>query len=92
MSSWVLQPGFPVLNVNVASDRKHIEITQKRFLRNNPNHQDKTLWNIPLTYATDKENSDFSFTKPMAMLSNGSLQVDLKEPIDWIIFNVQQSG
>lgn len=92
MDGWVTQPGFPVLNVNLSDDRKHVVVTQKRFLRSNPNHQDKTLWNVPITYATDKENTDFSFTKPIAILSKDSLQIDLKEPADWIVFNVQQSG
>lgn len=92
MDGWVMQPGFPVLNVNVSDDRKQIVITQKRFLQNGPNHQDKTLWKVPITYATNKENTDFSYTKPMAMLSNGALQIDLKESVDWIVLNVQQSG
>lgn len=81
-----------MLNVKLADDRKRIVITQKRFLQSNPNHQDKTLWNVPLTYATDKENTDFSFTKPVAILSKESSKIDLKEPADWIVLNVQQSG
>lgn len=90
--SWVSQPGFPVLNVNIASNRKQIEIRQKRFLESNPNHEDKTQYNVPLTWASNIENSDFSNTKPTAMLLNSSLQIELKKPIDWIVFNVQQSG
>lgn len=92
LSSWVDQAGYPILNVKLANDRKHISLTQRRFLQNNPNHQDKSLWNIPVTYASNKENSDFSGTKPITMLSNYSLEIKLKEPVDWIIFNVQQSG
>lgn len=92
MGGWVSQAGYPILNVNVANDRKHIVVTQKRFLQNNPNHQDKTLWNVPLTYATSKENSNFTVTKPITLLSNHSLEINLKEPVDWIIFNVQQTG
>lgn len=92
MDGWVTQPGFPVLNVKLTGDRKHLIITQKRFLRSNPNHQDKTLWNVPLTYATDKENSNFSNTKPVALLTKESSKIDLKEPAEWIVLNVQQSG
>lgn len=90
MSDWIMQPGYPVLNINVSSD--HIAITQKRFLQNSPNHQDKTLWKIPITYANNYENIDFIDTKPAIMLSEKSFKIDLKKPIDWIIFNVQQSG
>lgn len=90
--SWISQPGFPVIDVHIASDRKVIEIRQKRFLQTNPNHDDKTQWAVPLTWASNNENKEFSHTKPMAMLKNASLQINLKKPIDWIVFNVQQSG
>lgn len=90
--SWVSQPGFPVLNVYLASDQKQILIRQKRYLDSNPNHEDKTQYNVPLTWASNNENSDFSKTKPMAMLLNSSLQISLNKPIDWIVFNVQQTG
>lgn len=92
MNSWVSQPGYPILSVNVASDRKHIIITQKRFLQNDSNHQDKTRWHVPLSYASNKENSNFSVTKPFTLLSNYTLHINLSEPVDWIIFNVQQTG
>lgn len=92
MGRWITQPGFPILNVNVANDRKRIVVTQNRFIQNNPNHQDKTLWSVPLTYASSKENADFTITKPITLLTNKSLEINLKEPVDWIIFNVQQTG
>lgn len=92
MGGWISQAGYPILNVNIANDRKHIIVTQKRFIQNNPNHQDKTLWNVPLTYASSKENSNFTDTKPITLLSNYSMEINLSEPVDWIIFNVQQTG
>lgn len=90
--SWVSQPGFPVLTVHLSDDRKHVEIRQKRYLDNGPNHEDKTQYKVPLTWASNYENTDFSYTKPMAMLMNSSLKIELKKPIDWIVFNVQYSG
>lgn len=94
LSGWVQQPGYPVLNVNVSSDRQSVTITQRRFLRNNPDHQDDTLWHIPITYASDKQNTDFSATKASVYLThfNESLQIELGEAIQWIVFNVQQTG
>lgn len=92
MGSWISQPGYPILNVNIANDRKRITVTQKRFLQSNPNHHDKTLWHVPVTYASGKENSDFTDTKPITLLTNQSLEINLKEPVDWIILNVQQTG
>lgn len=81
-----------MLDVHLASDRKHILIRQKRFLESNPNHEDETQYSVPLTWASNNENSDFSYTKPMAMLVNSSVQFGLDKPIDWIVFNVQQTG
>lgn len=92
MSSWVEQAVYPILNVNVSSDRKTVEISQKRFLRNNPTHHDDTLWRIPITFATNNINSNFSQTKPSMFLITKSQQIYFEEPIEWIIFNVQQSG
>ena len=91
-SSWAIQPGYPILNITVAPNRKHVTISQKRFLQNNRNPQTKSVWKIPLTYASNNQNSNFSYTKPLAMLSDESMEIELEEPIDWIIFNVQQTG
>lgn len=92
MDGWLTQRGYPVVDVKVAKDRKRIAVTQKRFLTSNPNHHDKTVWNVPLTYASNKENTQFSNTKPTAILSNSSMEIVLSEPIDWIVFNVQETG
>ena len=92
LSGWISQSGYPILNINVTIDRQYVMITQKRFLQKNPNHQDKTVWKVPITYANNHENTDFMNTKPLNMLSDKCLKIKLKRPIDWIIFNVQQSG
>lgn len=93
MSIWVEQLGYPVLNVNISNDRKTLCITQKRFLRDNVHYSDKTLWKIPITFASDKYNSNFSgSTSQFNFLSNESMHISLPEEIIWIIFNVQQSG
>lgn len=89
---WASQPGYPVLNVRIASDRKHVDIVQKQFLRNNPHHQMDTLWTVPFSYASNKENTDFSSTKHSTNFSVQSIQIELNGPIDWIILNVQQTG
>ncbi|XP_031619288.1 membrane alanyl aminopeptidase-like [Contarinia nasturtii] len=92
MSTWVKQAGYPVLNVNVFSDRRTVVISQKKFLQNNPKHTDNRLWSIPITYATINKNANFSETKTSTFLSTESQQIKLAEPFEWIIFNVQQTG
>lgn len=92
MSGWIAQPGYPVLNVNVLSDRKTVVISQRKFLRNNADHEDKTLWHIPITYASDKQNIEFNETKAEKFIGVDSLKIVLDEAIEWIVFNVQQTG
>lgn len=92
MGSFVEQPGYPVVYVNISSDRKTIELTQCRFLRHKANHPDKTRWSIPITFASDKHNANFRDTKAGNILSGETLQIQLAAPIEWILFNVQQTG
>lgn len=92
LSGWVTQPGYPVITVNVFADRRTIVITQKKFLRNNPHHEDKTLWNIPITYATDKVNENFTETNATVHLTSEQTRIKLNDVGEWIVFNVQQTG
>lgn len=92
MSGWIAQPGYPVLNVNVSSDRKTVVISQRKFLRNDADHHDDTLWQIPLTYASDKHNIAFNETKAITFVAKESVTIKLEEAIEWIVFNVQETG
>lgn len=92
MGSWVYNPGYPLIHVTVDDDRKHATIKQKRFLRNDPNHEDETLYQVPINFASDKENSDFRDTSPYDILKEEKLKIKFSEPVDWVIFNVQQTG
>ncbi|XP_031623813.1 membrane alanyl aminopeptidase-like [Contarinia nasturtii] len=94
MNSWVVNAGYPVLNVKVSTEENQtkITLTQKRFLRNNPEHGDKTLWSIPITFASNNHNTQFKNTKPTAYLENEQLIIETQGPIEWIVFNVQQTG
>lgn len=94
MNSWVVNPGYPVLYVSVTSVEEvtSITLTQKRFLRNNPDHDDETLWTIPITYASNTENEDFSNTQTGKYLAEQKDVLRVKGPIEWIVFNVQQTG
>lgn len=49
---------------------------------------------MPLSFATPFENVDFEKTKNQFLLSSQTnvLEVNLQHEIDWIVFNVQQTG
>lgn len=90
MKSWVEQIGYPVVDVKLQEDRKTIALKQRQFLLNEPNHNKTSLWHIPITYATSKE--DFNNTQAHVILSSATENITLEKEVDWIIFNVQQTG
>lgn len=94
MKTWVENAGYPVVNVHVSSDRRKLKISQNRFLLNSngSGSQDGKLWIIPITFTTNNHNTNFSNTKPTMYLSSKEKIIDLESSIEWIVFNVQQTG
>lgn len=92
IDGWITQAGYPVVTIQVSSDRKQVEVRQNRYLRNETIHHDQTQWKVPLNWASSIENTDFSYSKPMTILRNSSMKINFNKPIDWIVFNVQHSG
>lgn len=90
MKSWIEQVGYPVVDVTLEDDQKTFKLKQRQFLLKEPNHNKTSFWHIPITYATSKE--DFSKTQKQYILSSDTLQINLGKEVDWIIFNVQQTG
>lgn len=68
MESWIKKIGFPVVNVDVNSD-KGLKISQSRFLNGGDvtSEDDETKWWIPLNFSTGPEHKDvFTDVKPLA--------------------------
>lgn len=88
------QSGYPVINIDVQANRRDIRITQRRFLLRNKDHTDERKWEVPLNFATAFENQDFKSTKHQFLLSSKAIapEINLRKKIDWIVFNVQQTG
>lgn len=96
MNSWVLEEGYPVVEVEVNENRTSVNITQKRFLLKSATHDDDTRWEIPISYAHSTENSDFNNTRPSSIFSSKpdytTHVIKFEKEIDWLILNVQQTG
>lgn len=61
MHNWTSKPGYPIVNANMANGK--IKFSQKRFFASPisekkyiKNNQNKTKWEIPITYKQDKIN------------------------------------
>lgn len=93
LNSWTNQTGYPVVTVNRGDDKKTLTISQKRFLLKNPNHSDNTRWEIKLNFATSQQKN-FQTTQSTHSLSQNesSLTFALSSEVDWVIFNIQQTG
>lgn len=89
MEPWTVQPGYPLVTVIGSNDG--YSITQQRFLLNNKTHDDKTLWPLPITYAT--KEADFANTKP-TIVNSATYKITVPKPeeLPYFILNNQQVG
>nr|AGT95896.1 aminopeptidase N [Aedes aegypti] len=89
MEPWTVQPGYPL--VTVIGSKDGYSITQQRFLVNNMNHDDKTTWPLPITFAS--KEADFANTKPMIVnTTTYKITVTNPEELPYFILNNQQVG
>uniref|UniRef100_A0A1B0GMW6 Aminopeptidase n=1 Tax=Phlebotomus papatasi TaxID=29031 RepID=A0A1B0GMW6_PHLPP len=93
MSTWTEQKGYPVVFVKRVNDTTY-ELTQERFLLNPDSKEEETedspfLWHIPITYMSDKTNSDkVLWMKP----SDTNIQINIGSESKWIKVNDKQIG
>lgn len=91
MNTWTTQAGYPVVTIARQSNVTYL-ISQERFLLQNRNHNDSSLWEIPLSYALPNDgftniNERFTLQK-----NERSKLVQMTTDTEWTIFNVQQTG
>lgn len=93
LNTWTTQAGYPVVTVTRGEDKKALTISQKRFLLKNSNHTDQTRWEIKLNYATSQQKN-FQATQSTLSMSRNQISVPLTltSEVDWVIFNIQQTG
>ncbi|KAL7727956.1 hypothetical protein ACLKA6_019515 [Drosophila palustris] len=93
-SDFTEQPGYPVIMVNISQENRLIGLYQKRFLSNPGDGSDPSLrYTIPITFATNLDPNFKNLTPHMYFdkIVDVAL-IHAKEPIDWIILNIQQSN
>lgn len=87
--SFTEKAGYPLIHATY--EDKKLSVSQKRFLIKNKNHDDKTLYNVPITYATS--GSKYESTVPQFYLMGKEKEefTMTEVPKDYIILNVQQA-
>lgn len=90
MSSFASQPGYPLITVKLEKEGRIVHVNQTPF--NTTQNGNDVKWNIPLSFASDNENSDFANTNTRIVLANDQQDIDIGHKVNWIVFNVQQTG
>ncbi|XP_048787822.1 leucyl-cystinyl aminopeptidase isoform X2 [Lagopus muta] len=92
MKTWILHKGFPLVTVNRKG--KVISLHQEKFsYRVEPDNwtsDTSYLWDIPLTYTTNRCN--FTHCINAYLLDQKSATIELPEEVEWIKFNVDMNG
>lgn len=94
MDSWILQKGYPVLNVQFNELRTSANLTQWDYAKVKGNTTANNRWNIPVNYAWSKHNDQFTNTSmsELFLAEADELIINFPTAVDWIVFNVKQTG
>jgi puromycin-sensitive aminopeptidase len=58
MNGWIFQKGYPVINVNIDTEKNEIIIQQERFTFTKSNQIDPTLWSVPIHFRDSGDNAN----------------------------------
>uniref|UniRef100_A0A4Y0BN47 Aminopeptidase n=2 Tax=Anopheles funestus TaxID=62324 RepID=A0A4Y0BN47_ANOFN len=89
MKPWTTQPGLPL--VYVTGHANGFSITQQRFLTNSSEQEEKLLWPLPITFATD--GNEFDNTKPTLVATEShNISFENAASVKYFVLNNQQVG
>jgi puromycin-sensitive aminopeptidase len=86
MDTWILQEGFP--QIDVSPTEEGVRLEQRRFLFI-PDETDQTQWKIPIQLRGMSDGQPF--TKKL-LLEDPRAEVVIDGPIDWLIVNAGGHG
>ncbi|GBP46440.1 Aminopeptidase N [Eumeta japonica] len=87
--TWVDEPGYPILNVEINHGSGEMRLRQERFFLNRePTDQ---IYPIPITYSTESK-PNFEELKPVYMMTTDSVVLTKDPGQEWVIFNNLQHG
>jgi puromycin-sensitive aminopeptidase len=100
MDSWIFQGGFPVITVELFHDGSMVRFSQQRlgYLGDLGEgdapptvEQDPSLWSVPLIFS-QRSSRDGVVTFEKVLLEGPSIDVELVEPVEWILANTEGTG
>ncbi len=81
MNTWILQPGHPLIDVNIDGNRVHL--SQRRMLLQ-ADETDTSLWSVPMQI---KASIDGEVVTQKFLLESDSAIVEFPGPVDWVLGN-----
>lgn len=89
MDTWILQSGYPVVEVIRDYENNTATLTQKRYLLSD-DENDESVWWIPISYTTSEDDSQS--TKPKIWMK-GDRTITLTDlPDKWLYVNINETG
>jgi puromycin-sensitive aminopeptidase len=89
MDSWIFQGGFPIVAVDAPADGTVLRFAQEPF-RYLADGADATRWAVPLQLRY--ETASGAVVETTALLDGDELEVDLPEPVRWVVANAEGRG
>lgn len=90
MDSWILQTGYPVINVTRNYDTNSATITQERFLY--ANSSQTVTWWVPISYTTSREHNFTNTTPQVWMQNEPKISINNVNKSEWLYVNVKHAG
>ena len=83
MESWIFNPGFPMVSVELSGDGKQITLSQQRFFYLKE-EQKKQLFHVPIMLRAKVGGETVS---RKVLLTDESMTVDMPGKVDWVVIN-----
>ncbi|CAB4599423.1 unannotated protein [freshwater metagenome] len=100
MDTWIFQGGFPAISADLVNDGSTLRLTQHRFgyagdLGDGEHtlaaDDDTSMWAVPLIFS-QRSRTDGVITFERVLLDQQSMDIDLIEPVEWILVNTEGTG
>jgi len=90
MDSWILQPGFPIVQVGHSADGRGLKLRQRRFLYLDDREQaESQSWQVPVMVRAKTEHGVSSHK---LLLAEKEATIDLGGKVQWALVNEGGSG
>jgi puromycin-sensitive aminopeptidase len=89
MDSWIFQPGFPILSVDLAKDGRSLMLRQQRFLYAQDGKPGAQLWHVPVMI---KAMGEGGVVQRKLLMTTAEATVELPTAIKWAVVNQNGYG